>query len=110
MERLLKRDPKYLEALQILGSNYTQRGNYEAGLRIDRKLARLKPNDPSVLYNLACSYSLTRRPKQAAAALSKAVDCGFDDYHLLMHDPDLANLRRNPVFDKIRGKLLQLTR
>lgn len=110
MEGLVKRDPCYVEALQILGADYTQRGDYDAGLKIDLRLARLLPSDPNILYNLACSYSLTKKVRQAASALDKAVELGFDDYHMLLRDPDLANLRRNPLFDQIRGKLLHLER
>lgn len=108
MERLVKRDPNYVEALQVLGADYTLRGNFEAGLRIDVRLARLLPNNPAVLYNLACSYSLTRKIKQAAYALDKAIDCGFDDYRMLLRDPDLANLRCDIIFEKIRDKILHI--
>jgi tetratricopeptide (TPR) repeat protein len=110
MERLLDRDPTYIEALQVLGADYTKRGNYEAGLKIDIRLARLLPSDPLILYNLACSYSLTDKIRQAAAALEKAIACGFDDYRLLLRDPDLANLRRHSLFDRVRDKLLHLQR
>jgi tetratricopeptide (TPR) repeat protein len=110
MEGLVQRDPTYVEALQVLGTNYTERGNYDAGLKIDLKLARLLPHDPAVLYNLACSYSLTGKIKQAATALDKAIDFGFDDYHMLLRDPDLTNLRRDALFESIRDKLLHLER
>jgi tetratricopeptide (TPR) repeat protein len=105
LERLVQRDPKYLDALQLLGIDYTQRGSYELSLKIDRRLARLKPGDPTVLYNLACSCSRTRKIKQAARALLKAISCGFDDYSVLMRDPDLANLRRDPEFHKVKERL-----
>ena len=55
MEGVIKRDPFYIEALQILGDDYTRRGRFEEGLRIDERLARLCPRDAIVHYNLACS-------------------------------------------------------
>src|SRR5262245_27729437 len=59
LEGVVRRDSRYLEALQILGDDYTRRGRYRDGLKVDEKLAELRPGDSLVLYNLACSYSLT---------------------------------------------------
>src|SRR5215211_7404731 len=42
IEGVVQRDPQYLEALQILGDDYTRRGKFENGLKIDEKLARLR--------------------------------------------------------------------
>ena len=58
---LVKRDPAYIEALQLLGDNYTKRGCFNDGLKIDEHLSKLLPDDSMVFYNLACSYSLTDR-------------------------------------------------
>lgn len=105
MKRLVKRDPNYVEALQVLSADYTKRGQYDDGLKIDRKLVRLSPADATVFYNLACSLSLTKRVKQSATALHKALDRGFEDFRMILRDPDLANLRRDPLFDKIRMRI-----
>ena len=59
MEGLVRRDPNYVDALQMLGDHYTQRGRYPEGLKVDERLARLEPRNALVFYNLACSYSLT---------------------------------------------------
>jgi Flp pilus assembly protein TadD len=59
IEGVVQKDPSYLEALQILGDDYTKRGRFHDGLKVDEQLARLRPHDATVLYNLACSYSLT---------------------------------------------------
>ena len=72
MEGVVRRDPGYVEALQILGDDYTRRGKFIAGLKVDEQLAQLRPSDPLVQYNLACSYSLTGNYNQAIAALEKA--------------------------------------
>ena len=59
MEGIVRRAPEYIEALQILGDHYTQRGHFDNSLKVDKKLSRLEPKNPLVFYNLACSYSLT---------------------------------------------------
>jgi tetratricopeptide (TPR) repeat protein len=105
MEGVVKRDPRYVEALQILGDDYTRRGRYGDGLRIDERLANLRPDDSLVLYNLACSYSLTDRVDQALESLEKALSMGYRDFKWLAEDPDLQNVRRHPRYQKIRAKL-----
>ena len=105
MEGLVRRDSEYIDALQILGDDYTQRGNLDQGLTVDEQLARLRPDDYLVLYNLSCSYSLTNQLDGAVSALSRAIDCGYDDFRWLARDPDLINLRNDARFKRIQAKI-----
>ncbi len=105
MEGVVQRDPGYVEALQILGDDYTRRGRFDDGLKVDERLAQLRPDDSLVLYNLACSYSLTDQVDQALSALESALKMGYRDFKWLAEDPDLRNVRRHPLFQKIRAKL-----
>jgi hypothetical protein len=105
LEGIVRRDSKYVEALQVLGDNYTRRGKFTEGMHIDEKLSKLMPDDPMVLYNLACSYSLTKRLEQAASALLRALDRGYNDYQWLLKDPDLLNLREHDLFKGIRARI-----
>jgi len=106
-EGVSRRDPDYIEALQILGDAYTKAGQWEKGLKIDQRLARLCPDNPLVYYNLACSYSLLKRVDEAFAALTEAVNRGYKDARWLNKDPDLANIRQDHRFEKIRTGLTQ---
>jgi hypothetical protein len=106
---VVRRDPAFVEALQVLGDAYTKRGRFDAGLEVDEALSKLCPHDPMVLYNLACSYALTKRHEQAGAALLRAVELGYSDFKWLMKDPDLESLRKHPVFDKIKARLKKVT-
>ena len=108
MEGIVRRDPEYIEALQLLGDHYTQRGSYDQGLRIDEKLSRLEPNNPLVFYNLACSYSLIGQVDLAAHALKKALTLGYRDFKWLAKDPDLRTLRKDPVFLEIKAKIRKM--
>lgn len=105
LEGVIHRDPKYVEALQVLGDNYTRRGKFNEGMQIDETLSKLLPGDPTVLYNLACSYALTRRLEQAASALLRALERGYKDYKWLLKDPDLQNLRNHDLFKVIRARI-----
>ncbi len=108
MQGIVRRVPDYVEALQILGDDYTKRGYYSAGLKVDERLSQMRPDDALVQYNLACSYSLTGNFNQALVALEKALDLGYRDFKWLSRDPDLRDLRRHPRFDSIRAKIRAL--
>ncbi len=104
LEGLARREPDWVEALKLLGDGYTRRGRIQEGLQVDEHLAHLCPDDPDVFYNLACSCSLTERYEQAFAALDRAVKLGYADFKMLSKDPDMANLRKHPLFKSFQGK------
>jgi tetratricopeptide (TPR) repeat protein len=104
-EGLVRRAPAYVDALQILGDNYTRRGKFVDGLKVDEHLSKLRPDDPLVLYNLACSYALTKRYEQAVAALIRAIDRGYQDFRWIAKDPDLKGLRKHKLFKKVESKI-----
>jgi tetratricopeptide (TPR) repeat protein len=108
IEGLVRRDPGYVDALQLLGDQYTQRGRFVEGLRIDERLSRLEPDSPLVFYNLACSYSLTDQFDRAAEALEKALSLGYHDFNWLAKDPDLRKLRKHPLYQRIEDKVRQM--
>lgn len=108
IEGLVRRDPNYVDALQILGDHYTQRGRINEGLKVDERLARLEPGNPLVFYNLACSYSLSGEIDLAADALAKALQLGYHDFDWLAKDPDLKPLRSHVAFDVLKAKIRQL--
>jgi tetratricopeptide (TPR) repeat protein len=105
LEGVIRRDPAYIEALQILGDDYTRRGRYAEGLKIDERLSRLRPEDSVVQYNLACSYSLTQQIAQALEALDAAINFGYRDFKAMETDPDLKNLRQHADYKRIRAKM-----
>jgi tetratricopeptide (TPR) repeat protein len=105
LEGLVKRDPGYVDALQILGDDYTKRGKFTLGLKIDQRLAVLRPRDALVHYNLACSFCLTGRQEEAATALEMALDYGYRDFKWLVEDPDLAELRADDAYSTVKAKI-----
>ena len=107
-EGILRRDPCYVELLQMLGDDYTRRGRYDEGLKLDERLTRLRPKDAVVRYNLACSYSLTRQIDLAFQALRAAIRLGYRDFKSLDKDPDLDNLREHIEYKKIRANMREL--
>ena len=94
-ENILKDAPDFIEALTAIGDLYTRAGHWQKGLDVDIKLSKLRPQDPNVLYNLACSYALLNNTRAALATLAEAIDCGYDDFAFMRQDADLSNLLKD---------------
>jgi tetratricopeptide (TPR) repeat protein len=97
-ESILRRDPSYSEVVEILGGLYTKAGRIADGLKMDRKLVRLQPDNATARYNLACSLALSKRPGEALTILAQAIALGYDDADWMANDPDLASLQKRPEF------------
>lgn len=100
-ESVHRRCPRYVEVIELLGGLYTKTGRIADGLKMDRKLVRLQPENSTAHYNLACSLALSERPLDALAALRKAVALGYDDFEWMRQDPDLKPIAHDPNFQEI---------
>jgi tetratricopeptide (TPR) repeat protein len=108
MEGIVRRDPAFVEALQLLGDHYAERGRLAESLAVDQRLSRLEPCDPLVFYNLACSCSLNGKFDRAAAALERALNLGYRDFNWLARDPDLRKLRKHAAYRSIKDKIRRM--
>ncbi len=104
-ESVLKRDPAYTEVVEILGGLYTKHGRIADGLRMDRKLVKLLPQNATAHYNLACSLALSKRNTDAIRSLHQAIQLGYTDLDWMQQDPDLDGLKQHPGFTAL---LIQL--
>ena len=104
-ESVLKRDARYTEVIEILGGLYTKQGRINDGLRMDRKLVRLLPANPTAHYNLACSLALVKRKADALRSLRQAVELGYRDFDWMQQDPDLDGLKNHPDFRALLDQL-----
>ena len=76
----------------------------ENGRSPGNRLAGLRPKDPFVHYNLACSYSNLSDLDGAFDALGRAFDLGYRDYPHLLKDPDLEKVRQDRRFKQLLNK------
>lgn len=106
-EGLIAQDENFVDALIPLGDAYTKAGEYEKGLKIDLKLSRLRPNDPLVHYNLACSFSLLGEIDLSYDALERAIMLGYDDFKHLVKDMDLKNVIHRKEFVTFLERVLK---
>lgn len=104
-EGVHRRCRDYAEVVELLGGLYTKAGRIADGLRMDRKLVRLTPDNPTAHYNLACSLALSRRRGDALRSLHKAVALGYTDLDWMLRDPDLESLKADPEFKELLGRL-----
>jgi Flp pilus assembly protein TadD len=96
--QILQRSTDYVDVLRRQAELLANRGDYQRGLPMDRRLARLLPCDCVVHYNLACSLAMVGQSQEAVAALAKALELGYRDFAHLEADADLDALRDLPEF------------
>ncbi len=61
----------------------------------------MRPNDPNVLYNAACTYGVLEMKAESLAMLKRSVEAGFTDIEWISRDTDLACLRDEPEFKRL---------
>jgi Flp pilus assembly protein TadD len=104
-ESILRRNPDFSDVVELLGGLYTKQGRIADGLKMDRRLVKLQPRNPTAHYNLACSLALSKRKSEALQALKVAVELGYRDSEWLSQDPDLELLQNHPEFQKLVNHL-----
>jgi len=108
-EDLLRVDPGFSDAWAPLAEAYTRKGYYGKGLELDRKLADLLPWDPTVFYNLACSFALLGQTGPALNALERALQLGYRDFDWMEEDVDLENIRDSNQYKSLVKKYRNYT-
>jgi non-specific serine/threonine protein kinase len=104
MERHLERVPEDVRARILIANIHAKFGQEQQCRReLDMALA-LRPKDPIVLYNAACSYGLLNKKAEALALLRKAKECGYAILEWAARDPDLACLHGDPEFQELVGE------
>jgi Flp pilus assembly protein TadD len=97
-ESMDRRDPTDARVIELLAQLYTRVGRIGDGLAMDHRLSDMKPEDPAVAYNLACSLCLSGDSSRAIATLKRAITLGYQDFAWMRKDPDLDDLRTIPEF------------
>jgi hypothetical protein len=76
-------------------------GNHARAAALIDDWVELRPNDASMLYNLACARAQLRELDAATSALYRAVQAGYDDFDHMRTDPDLAPIRGESMYKAI---------
>jgi len=91
-------DPRVLVSI---GNAFLKAGDYDRALREYERAIKLMPNEPVVLYNIACIYALRGKADEAFRYLARSIRAGYDDVEWLERDPDLKGLHDDPRFQQM---------
>jgi non-specific serine/threonine protein kinase len=101
LETHLKPVPEDARARVLLAGNYAENGRLEDAMREANLAMALRPNEATVLYNLACVFCRLHRKPEALESLRKAWSAGFKESDWARRDPDLAMLHGDPEFEML---------
>jgi len=94
----LELNPDNPRALYMGAAALIELGERDKALDWTRRAESMDPDDPSVLYNIACDYAMLDMPAEGIRALTRAVDNGFGHWKWIEHDSTLDKLRSEPGF------------
>jgi non-specific serine/threonine protein kinase len=101
LENHLRPVPEDARARVLLAGQYAESGRTDDALREANLAMALRPNEATVLYNLACTFCSLARKTEAMDALRKAWQAGFRESDWARRDPDLALLHDEPEFQQL---------
>jgi serine/threonine protein kinase/Flp pilus assembly protein TadD len=94
----LELNPDNPRALYFGAAALIDLGEREKALDWTRRAEQMDPDDPSVLYNVACDYAMLDMREEGVRAITKAIENGFGHWKWIEHDSTLDNLREEPGF------------
>jgi len=96
--RYLSKHPDDARAIQFYARDLLRKGkNQQAKVEMAKALD-LSPDDPVILYNVACFYAKLSENGLAVKMLKNAVIAGFEHYAWIKRDPDFDNIRNEPEY------------
>jgi tetratricopeptide (TPR) repeat protein len=101
LEHHLKPVPEDARARVLLAGDYADVGRMDDATREANLAMALRPNEATVLYNLACLFCHMQKKPEALDALRKAWNAGFKESDWARRDPDLTLLRGDPEFERL---------
>ena len=103
-EAHLREVPEDARARGLLASYYAEIGRSEDARREATMAMTLRPNEPLILYNAACTFCLMDLKAEAMDAIGKAWRAGWRDADWAWRDPDLAILHEETEFKRLFPK------
>ena len=101
LEAHLRKIPEDSRARAHVAIHYAEMERPEDAVREANLAMTLRPNDATVLYNIACFFCSLKKTDEALDTLRKAWEAGFKDPVWARRDPDLAILLGNPEFERL---------
>jgi serine/threonine protein kinase/tetratricopeptide (TPR) repeat protein len=105
VERHIELNPDDARALYLGGGGLLTLGEGERGLEWARRALAIDPNDPMILYNVACLFSQAGEVEPAIDTLERAVEAGLRYKDWIEHDSDFDPLREHSRFQELMARL-----
>lgn len=96
--RHLEWNPDDVRALQLGAGSLVLLGDTERAERWLSRSLEIDPDDPILLYNVACNYATLNRIEESLDCLERAVEKGTISKDWMRNDADLANLHSHPRY------------
>jgi thiol-disulfide isomerase/thioredoxin len=95
------------DSLGDAGYALLEDGKTDEAIATFTEQAELIPEGKWGLYNVTCAYGRTGQVEEGIAALTKAVDNGWQDPEQLKYDSDMESLREDPRFAALQERAAQ---
>ena len=93
--------PEDVRARILLANTYASFGRKSDSAHQLEMAVAMRPGDPNVLYNAACTYALLEMKLESLTMLKRARETGFSDMEWASRDSDLACLHDDPEFKEL---------
>ncbi|MEO8215512.1 MAG: protein kinase [Acidobacteriota bacterium] len=101
LEGQIMKVPEDARARSLLASYYAELNRPEDAKREMQFAVTLRPNDPTLYYNCACTYTKLLMKSEALESLKRASEAGYKDTEWVRRDPDLEALHGDPEFERL---------
>ena len=98
IEKWLDTNPDDARALNLGATIWSNLGETENAVEWAKRSLAIDPEDPQLLYNVACVYSIEGMKDEALKCLERAIDKGYGHREWIEHDSDLNSLRSDARF------------
>ena len=105
IEKWLDTNPDDARALNLGATIWSNLGETDNAVEWAKRSLAIDPEDPQLLYNVACVYSIEGMKDEALKCLERAIDKGYGHREWIEHDSDLNSLRSDSRFKALLDRV-----
>jgi len=108
VKKHLELNPDDSRAINLGAVCFAHLGEREEAAKWAGRAAIVDPDNPSVLYNVACVYSQLGEVERAIDCLEQSITSGMGQREWIENDPDLDPVREHPRFATLMQRLNEM--
>jgi tetratricopeptide (TPR) repeat protein len=105
IEKWIDTNPEDARALNIGATIWSNLGETDQALDWAKRSLAIDPEDPQLLYTVACVYAIEGLKDDALRCLETAIDKGYGHREWIEHDSDLNSLRSDRRFQALLDRV-----